>query len=269
MKKKLLLTVLTSNMAFASEDRLTIGFGYLDFEKSAVKRFGYITQIGYSRFINKKHVITLTYHQTDIKTASKAKENLHVKIYSTGYTYTWNKKKLLFNFLYVKDSLLKDASDIKAIGIGLGYKNITAKQFLEKFKKFNVYQTDLKYTFSLLNFKTQIIGKYIHIPEKKSIAKKAKSNYMTFGLIVNKRYKSLYGMIGAFTGKRIFTIMKDGKTLQHHPMEFSYSLSIKAGKRIKHGNIFVSFMYSKAKELPFNNPDVKIKSIFTGCNLHF
>ena len=269
MKKKLLLTVLTSNMAFASEDRLTLGFGYFDFERSAVKRFGYITQVGYSGYINRKHIINLNYHQTDIKTASRVKENLHVKKYFAGYGYIHNQKKLLLNFLYVKDTLLKDASDIKAIGIGLGYKNITAKQYLEKFKKFNVYQTDLKYTFSLLNFKTQIIGKYIHILEKKSIAQKAKSNYMTFGLMVNKRYKSLYGMIGAFTGKRIFTIMKDGKTLQHHPMEFSYSLSIKAGKKIKRGNIFISFMYSKAKELPFNNPDVKIKSIFTGCNLNF
>ncbi|WP_029521388.1 hypothetical protein [Persephonella sp. IF05-L8] len=268
MKKKILL-ILIPNIVFASENKLTIGFGYLDFEKSAVKRFGYLTQIGYNTSLDNSHTLLFHYQQADIKTTNRVKENLHIKKYFSGYIFNKNKKKFILSFLYVKDNVLKEASDIKVIGAGLGYKNLIAKQYFEKFKRFNVYQTDLKYTFFLLNFKTQIIGKYIHIPEKKSIAKKAKSNYLTLGLIVNKRYKNLYGMIGAFTGKRIFSIMKDGKTLQHHPMEFSYSLSIKAGKKVKHGDIFVSFMYSKAKELPFNNPNVKIKNISAGYNLVF
>ncbi len=151
--------------------------------------------------------------------------------------------------------LVKAADNIKVFSAGFGYKQLELKQYIQLFKDFDVYETDVRY---FLPFNTAITGKYIKISERKSIAKNALKNYFSIGVVSHFFIKKYHIGFGALLGKRVFSIMDNGMDMQHHPFEFKYSFFLKFGRSFGKHIFHVGTGFSKAKELPFNNPDVKI-----------
>ncbi len=258
-----MLLLLFWNISFAhnllekKEDHIFLKTAYVDFINSKIKKYGYIFHIKYGFILNKHHNIILDHKEGYIKTVLN--KNLKVKKYALGYQYI-NRYRLILNFLYVDDNLVEEADNVKVFGGGIGYKNIEIKQYIQKFKHFNVYETDVRYFLPLESLKGALIGKYITIDKRQYISKNASKNYLTAGIIIHGDIKKIHYGFGGLIGNRVFTVLDNGMNLQHHPFEFRYSTFFKIGKKTKYGIFHLGFGYAKAKELPFNNPDVKIKT---------
>ena len=275
-KKKyiiLLFFLLSFNITLAHneiekiEKHFYFKIGYLDFHNSTVKKFGYIQNVKVGFLLKNKHNLILDYKQGDIQT--KINRTLHVKKYSLGYQYLFNRNRFILNLLYVDDSLVEDADNLKVYGIGFGHQNLEIRQYFEDFKYFNVYETDFKYFIPFKNFKAMFIGKYISMDKKKSISKNADKSYLTVGFITHGNVNEIHIGVGGFIGKRVFTVMGNGTNLQHHPFEFIYTYIFKIGKKLKYGTFHIGLTSSKAKELPANHSNVKINSISIDYSLKF
>ncbi len=255
------------NLLERREEHFYINTGYVDFVNSTIKKYGYTFHLKYGLLLKKRHNIILDHREGFIKT--NLDKNLKIKKYALGYQYIYGKYRFIFNVLYVDDNLVQEADDLKVYGAGIGYENIEIKQYVEDFKHFNVYETDFKYFFSSRFFKGAILGKYINIGQRKYISKNASARYLSAGVIIHGNIKKFHYGFGGLFGNRVFSILDNGSNIQHHPFEFRYSFFFKIGLETKFGIIHSSLGYAKAKELPFNNPEVKIKSINIDYSVKF
>ena len=101
------------------------------------------------------------------------------------------------------------------------------------------------------------------------MSKNADKNYFTLGLITHKDIRGFHIGLGGFIGKRVFTVMDNGTNLQHHPLEFKYTIFFKIGRKFKYGIFHIGIAQSKANELPQNNKNVKITNFLIDYSLKF
>ena len=249
---------------------MNIGLAYqkLNFENSKRKDKGIRKSFNIDIFRN-NFLYQISYEKTDIDTFKPPlKRDLDVD----KYYFKITKKLTSLNFLSlsfatVDDSIMKEADGGKVYGLGYKYKNISLTQYFSDYKKFNVYQSDFKIAFKQnfneVNSKFIFIAKYIKLKDKDSnkFSKNAKPDYLTAGLKVHSTYKTYYFGVGAFFGKRVFAVMKNGFKVQHHAMEFEKTYMYGAGKKFVWGDISLKYVYQKATELPINNKNVKIKNL--------
>ncbi len=202
--------------------------------------------------------------------------NLHVDKYFLGYTYKLTQTdQLLFNYATIDDNLAKESDNGKVYAVGYKHKNFMIKQYFSNYHHFNVYQSDIAYrnkrTYALGTLHLQTIVKYIRIRQQKpnSFTRYALHNYLTPGFKLHLQKQNRYVEAGAFFGKRLFAVMNNGFSVQHHAMEFHRHFMIAGGIKTDKWQLKTAYTYLKADELPLQNKNVTVQSFMISISRNF
>jgi hypothetical protein len=274
--KRLLLITLIPLVLFANDEdhidhidktNLKLNFSSLDFSHSKKKEDGKRVSVELDHQ-SQKHHYQLQYERTDTNTKPNIPKDLEVNKYTLKYHYQLNPaQNISFSYTSIDDNLMKetDGGNIYGLGYNICRANIT--QYFSDYKRFDVYQTDLSYKikkeFDTVHIMGKIIGKYIHLKDKNSnnFSKNAKTDYFTLGLKLHSHINGYHLGAGTYLGKRIFAVMKEGFLVQHHAMEFKETYMAGIGHAIGKSMVHLRYAYSKADEVPSNNPDVKVDNL--------
>jgi len=274
--KILFIISLLNTLIYAEVTTVKFSYENLNFDNSKKKdngsRYGILFDYKYNNSL-----FQIAFNRTNTDTFKPPlTEDLHVNKYYMKYTYTMdNKQKLLLSYGRIDDNIMKETDNGDIYGFGYSYKNLDLIQYFSDYKNFNVYQTDIKYTFKtsldIFKIKTSLIGKYIHLQDKNSnpFSMNAKDNYFTGGVKVHTHYDSYHIGAGAFFGKRVFAVMDDGFKIQHHAMEFNETYMLIVGKHFKDTDINLKYVYQNATEIPVKNENVHVKNIIMELAYHF
>jgi hypothetical protein len=273
----LLLSIIVCNALYAKENEshthtgdnnIKINYEVLDFSNSKKKEDGKRYGVELDHEGENKH-IQFYYESTNTDTTNIIPKDLEVDKYILKYQYKMtSKNRITLLYSHIKDNIMKETDGGNIYGVGYNINNLYLTQYFSDYSNFDVYQTDLKYNikykFDIFKLKTTFIGKYIHLKDKDSnnFSKKAKEDYLTTGIKFHTHYNGYHLGAGAFFGDRIFAVMKDGLQVQHHAMEFKESYMIGVGHSLgKNISTHLRYSYHKAKEVPINNDNVKVKNI--------
>ena len=69
--------------------------------------------------------------------------------------------------------------------------------------------------------------------------------------------KTIFFGLHATYGKRLFSVLDDGRSVEHHAMMMRDTYSLNIGKKIDRFDIILGYLYRDAKELPSNRDNVK------------
>jgi len=275
MKKinTLLLSTLLCSTLFAKEEEqhehsgsnnIKINYETLDFDNSKKKEDGarYGVELDHE---DGQHHLQLYYEETKTNTTDIVPKDLDVKKYTVKYQYKLSpKERVTLSYATIDDNIMKETNGGHIYGLGYGQKGLAFMQYLSDYPHFDVYQSDLKYSFKKSGVKTTFIGKYIHLNDKDSnnFSRKAKEDYFTGGVKLHTHYKGFHLGAGVYLGKRIFAVMKEGFKVQHHAMEFKESYMVGIGHDLGDDMaLHLRYGYHKAKEVPMNNDNVEVQNL--------
>ncbi len=239
----------------------------LDFSNSTQKKHGKRYNFAFARDID-KHKMLFFYSKTKTDTFQPPlPKDLDVDKYSFLYSYRFKDDwSLKTSYITIDDNLVKtDGGHI--YGLGSRYKNIDFMQFFSNYRDFDIYQSDLSLTLKqkVKNFKTKtvFIVKYLKLKDYKSnpLSRNAKDDYLTLGINFHTFSNGYHGGVGAYFGKRVFTVMENGLKVQHHGMEFENTYMFSIGKKIDKYSINLKYIHMKATELPKLNEDVIVRNL--------
>ena len=275
MKKlnTILLSTLLCSSLYAKEEEqhahdgsnnIKINYETLDFTNSKKKKDGqrYGVEIDHE---DTHHHFQLYYEKTKTNTTNIIPDDLDVNKYTLKYQYKLTpKERLTFSYGQIEDNIMKETNGGHIYGVGYSKNGMALTQYLSDYPHFDVYQSDLKYSFKKSDIKTTLIGKYIHLDNKNSnnFSKKAKNDYFTAGVKFHTHYEGYHLGAGAYLGKRMFAVMKEGFKVQHHAMEFKESYMMGVGHSLGENMLaHLRYGYHKAKEVPINNDNVKVENL--------
>ena len=278
MKKvyTIVTALLLSPLSYAEGTTFKLTYENFDFENSLKKykgkRFGFILS-----HRDSNSLYQLAYDKTNTETFKPPlMSDLHVNKYYLKYSLKLDDKQLLsVSYATIDDNIMKETDGGHIYGLGYQYGAATLTQYLSDYEHFNVYQTDLKYTFTQtfgdLFTSATLLGKYIHLDDKNSntFSANAKEDYFTPGLKVHAHYNEYHIGAGAFFGKRIFAMMNDGFRVQHHAMEFDETYMVGIGKHFGDLDLTLKYIYQSATEIPIHNEDVKVKNVMMQLGYRF
>jgi hypothetical protein len=278
MKQKMILqlAMLIPMLSFAGQTTLNLGYEILDFENSKKKDEG--KRYGVSiKHNHNNDIYQLRVEKTQTQTYQPPlTDDLNVNKYVFKYTHPYDEKQAVSaSFLTIDDNLMKETDGGNIYGLGYRYGLFGITQYFSDYDHFDVYQTDLKYTFKhawgAIKADATIISKYQHLTDRKSnpFSRNAKSDYFSPGVKMHLHYNRYHIGAGAFFGKRIFAVMDDGMRIQHHAMEFDKTFMIGIGKHFENIDLHLKYIYQEANEIPINNPDVKVDNIIFQLGYHF
>ncbi len=276
MRKNLLVTLLLSSIIYANSE-ISYQYGNKDYNNSMTKIDGKVQNIDYKYFdknheikvgiqsdnVNRKHLITNVNLQS-----------LDVEKYSAKYKYNLNDTlSLKGSFIKIIDNLAPTDQG-KVYGVGANY-NISKgfvssiNYYKSDYKDFNVNQYDVSlakgFKINNLKLKAILLAKKIDIDGSNYSTYTFKDkDYFTTGLKLGANYNGFTAGIGAFFGKRIFTVLDNGMKVQHHAMQQDKTYMFSFGKKFKNFDILAKYSYQNGKELPENKDDVdtKVTAIF-------
>jgi len=272
-KQILLLSVLLCTALMAKEEEqhthegknnIKINYETLDFKHSKKKEQGrrYGIEIDYE---DKQNHYQLYVEKTKTNTTKIVPKDLKVSKYILKYQYKLAlKERISLFYATIDDNLMKETNGGNIYGIGYSKDGLGFTQYLSDYPHFDVYQSDLKYSFKSNGLKTTFLGKYIHLKDKNTnnFSRKAKEDYFTVGVKLHKHYHGYHLGAGAFFGSRIFAVMRDGFKIQHHAMEFKESYMMGIGHALGEDlSAHLRYAYHKAKEVPMNNDNVIVHNI--------
>ena len=270
MQKKyaLLLATVVATSAYAGQDKLTLKYEQLDFTNSKKKNNGKREGIALSHK-DGENKYELLYERTDTKTFKPPlKKDLKVDKYYFKYTRKLeNSQAFSASYATINDNIMRETDAGNIYGFGYKYNELAITQYISDYKNFNVYQTDLTYgykkEYGLWEFHGKLMGKYIHLQNRKSnnFSKNAKEDYATLGLKLHLYYDDYHFGVATFIGDRIFAVMHNGFKVQHHAMAFNKTYKCGIGKHFTWGDIKVQYVYQEATEIPINNKNVKVDNV--------
>jgi len=271
MKKVILSTVLSAVVLSANGD-VYVNSGVKDYKNSKTKVDGKTNTLGIN-YKYKRNTLHLNFAKDEVNRehpmTKKSIETLKVKKYNLNYQYDVN------HDLSVKTSYIKIIDNLaptdqgKIYGIGAKYNlkkgfGTSFDIYRSDYKNFDVNQYDLSvfkgFKIGSVKSKVTIIAKKIDIDGDKygNFTFKDK-DYFTTGVKLNTMYDGYFGAVGAFFGKRIFTVLKNGTKVQHHAMEQDKTYMASFGKKFKNFDLMLSYSYQNGKELPEKQNDVDTK----------
>lgn len=278
MKQKiiLLLAMLIPILSLAENTTLTLGYELLDFENSKKKDEG--KRYGISlKHTHNNDTYQLRVERTHTETFQPPlTKDLKVNKYALKYTHRYDQAQAVSaSFLNIDDNLMKETDGGRIYGLGYRYRAFGLTQYFSDYKHFNVYQTDIKYTFKHawgdMKADATLLAKYQHLQDKESnpFSTNAKSDYLAPGLKVHLHYNDYHIGAGAFFAERVFAVMDEGMRIQHHAMEFDKTYMVGIGRHFEKFDLHLKYIYLEANEIPINNPDVKVDNIIFQLGYHF
>jgi hypothetical protein len=141
---------------------------------------------------------------------------------------------------------------------------VTADLYKSDYKTFDVNQYDLGvfkgFKIGEIQGKASLMLKSIQIDGNKYGTYTFKDKeYQTTSLNLQGSYRGFFGGIGAFFGKRMFAVLDDGNSVQHHAMEQDKTYMATIGKKIENFDIALHYSFQNGKELPEGRDDVDTK----------
>ena len=275
MKKfsTLLLSTLLCTSLYAKEEEqhthsgsnnIKLNYESLTFNHSKKKRDGNRYGIELDHEDEQQH-FQLYYEKTKTHTTKIVPKNLDVKKYTLKYQYKLqDKERITLSYSGIDDNIMKETNNGHIYGLGYRKNGLSIMQYLSDYPHFDVYQSDVKYSLKKQGVKITLLGKYIHLKDKESnsFSKKAHENYFTAGIKLHTHYHGFHLGAGAYFGKRIFAVMKDGLKVQHHAMEFKESYRLGIGHALgENMSTHLRYGYHKAKEVPMNHDDVTVHNV--------
>lgn len=282
MRKILLSSLILSGIIYAQNTTMSYSYGIKDYTNSLTKVDGKLQNIDISHKLS-NHMISLGYQKDNVDrqhSISKANlPSLEVKKYNAKYNYKLN-DKTNFKASYIKiiDNLAPTDQG-KIYGIGGNYS--IAKGLVTGL---NIYKSDYEtfdvnqYDFSIskgfkidnLKLKASIIAKKIDIDGNKYAGYTFEDkDYFTTGIKLGANYNGYIAGVGAFFGKRAFTVLDDGAKVQHHAMEQDKTYMLSLGKKFKDFDIMAKYSFQNGKELPENRDDVDTKVVSLSLSYKF
>ena len=274
--KFILLFLGLVSLSFSQNTTLRVTYENFDFSNSMKKdngkRYGAIVS-----HRNDDSLYQLAYDKTDTETYKPPlTKDLKVDKYYLKYSRKLNAKhSLSLSYATINDNLMKETDGGHIYGLGYRYGAFGATQYFSDYNNFDVYQTEMKYTFNRafgdLKTKLTLLGKYIHLQDKESngFSKNAQEDYFTPGVKVHAHYNAYHMGAGAFFGKRIFAVMNDGFKVQHHAMEFNKTYMIGFGRHFGDIDLSMKYIYQEATEVPSHNPNVEMQNIMLQLGYRF
>ena len=275
MKKFLLSTVALSGLLYANSS-ISYEYGIKDYKDSASKIDGKVETLNFSHQIaNNKFILGYQGDNVNrtINPITGSNRDLDVEKYNVKYIYKINKDlNLNLSYLKIVDNL-SPTDQGKIYGLGGNYKlsnglSLGLGFYKSDYKTFDVNEYDFSITkgfkIDSLKLKTTLIAKRIDINgEKYGGYSFEDKDYFTTGLKVGANYNGFVAAVGAFFGKRVFTVLDSGSKVQHHAMEQDKTYMASLGKKFKNFDIMTKYSYQNGKELPENkdNVDTKVTSI--------
>ena len=274
--KYILLLLCSTSFAFSQNTTLRVTYENFDFENSIKKDEGKRGGFILSHKIDDS-LYQIAYEKTHTDTYKPPlTKDLHVDKYYFKYSHKLGAKHALsLSYATIDDNIIKETDGGHIYGLGYKYGAFGVTQYLSDYDNFNVYQTEMQYTFkksfSKLKTKMTILGKYIHLQDKNSnpFSSNAKEDYFTPGVKLHAHYKAYHMGVGAFFGKRVFAVMNNGFKVQSHAMEFDKTYMIGFGKHFGDIDLSMKYVYQEANEIPNNNPNVEMQNIILQLGYRF
>lgn len=274
--KYISLFILLFNLSHAESTILNLTYENFNFENSKKKDNG-------QRFrakVNHKtdnNLYQLVYEKTDTETFKPPlTKDLNVHKVFLKYTRKLDEKQSFsLSYITIDDNIMKEVDGGNIYGLGYKYGAFGLTQYLSDYDNFNVYQTDMKYTFKKafgeVKIFTTLLAKYIRLQNKESnpFSSNAQDDYFTPGLKIHAHYDEYHMGVGAFFGKRAFAVMYDGFKIQDHAMEFNETYMVGMGKHFGDLDVSLNYVYQVATEIPINNDNVKAKNIILQLGYRF
>ncbi len=274
--KYILLLLYSTSFAFSQNSTLRVTYEDFDFKNSLKKDEGKRVGFILSHKIDDS-LYQIAYEKTHTETFQPPlPKDLYVDKYYFKYSYKLNAKHALsLSYATIDDNLMKETDGGHIYGLGYKYGAFGITQYLSDYDNFNVYQTEMQYTFkksfSKLKTKVTILGKYIHLQDKNSNAfsRNAKEDYFTPGVKLHAHYKAYHMGAGAFFGNRVFAVMNNGFKVQNHAMEFDKTYMLGFGKHFGDIDLSLKYVYQEATEIPSHNPNVEMQNIIFQLGYRF
>lgn len=271
-KKILISSIALSGFLYAADSSISYEYGVKDYQNSMTKVDGKVQSINISHKLS-NHTMSLGYQGDNVDrehSVTKAQlPSLDVEKYNAKYIYKMN-DALNFKASYIKivDNLAPTDQG-KVYGLGGSYNitkglNAALDIYRSDYKNFDVNQYDLSiskgFKIDNLKLKATAIAKKIDIDGERYGAYTFKDkDYFTTGLKLGANYNGYVGGIGAFFGKRVFTVLDGGAKVQHHAMEQDKTYMVSFGRKFKEFDIIAKYSFQNGKELPENRDDVDTK----------
>ena len=260
--------LLFSTLTYGESTTMKLSYENLNFDNSKKKDQGKVYGFAMNHQANDA-LYQIAYEKTNTDTFQPPlAQDLHVNKYYLKYTHMLDDKQAFcVSYATIDDNLMKETDGGHIYGLGYKYAAFGLTQYISDYVHFNVYQTDVKYTFKKafgdLKTSAVFLGKYIHLQDRKSnpFSANAKENYFTPGVKIHAHYEDYHMAVGAFFGKRIFAVMYDGFKVQHHAMEFNETYMVGFGKHFGDVDLNLKYVYQKASEIPINNDNVKVQNV--------
>ncbi|MEA3352667.1 MAG: hypothetical protein U9Q33_02475 [Campylobacterota bacterium] len=277
---KIMIGIITSGILLSANTSINISQGEKDYTNSKKKIDGKTSSINISHKY-KNGDILLGYLKDDVSLITNPKGDLDVKKYNVKYQHNII-PKLNIKASYIKIIDNQAPTDQgKVYGIGTDYKitkgvGVKLEYYKSDYKPFNVNQYDLSIYkgFKLNNLKAKftIGSKVIKIdgdtynpdmPIAKQYNFKDKS-YNPIFVKMGLNYQGFTAGIGAFFGKRMFTVLDGGTKVQHHAMQQDKTYMLKLAKSFQNIQVGLKYSFQNGDELPENQKDVdtKVTSLF-------
>ncbi len=278
MKKihTILMSALLCTLSYAESTTLKLTYESLDFDNSKKKDEG--KRVGLAlNYQTDDDLYQIAYDKTNTNTFKPPlPQDLHVNKYYLKYSHKLDDRhSFSVTYATIDDNLMKETDGGNIYGLGYRYGAFGLTQYLSDYDNFNVYQTEMKYTFKkafgeMKTFAT-VLGKYIHLQDKESNAfsANAQEDYFTPGLKIHAHYKDYHMGAGAFFGKRAFAVMNDGFKIQHHAMEFNETYMLGFGKHFGDVDVSLKYVYQEATEIPIHNDNVQVQNVILHLGYRF
>lgn len=280
MKKLLLSFVFTATFVLA-QNQITFMEAKKDFSNSKVKKDAKVSKLSFLHK-SKDTKLSLGFSKDRVKRfhpVSKVSiDNLNARKYNVLYERTLNENlKAKASYIKVLDNIAATDQG-KIYGLGLEYKLLKGLK-----TKFDYYRSDYE-TFDLSQYDLTLIKAFKVASLKGKLALSGKSikiegdnyanyvfkdkDYFTTSAILVLNYNKYFFKTGTFLGKRVFSVLNNGQSVQHHAMQQDRTYLFSLGKRFKNFKIEGKYFYQNGKELPLNqdNVDTKIISIAFSYN---
>jgi hypothetical protein len=270
--KKLLLSSLVCTGILTANSDIYLEAGKKDYSNSKTKIDGTVYTVGTTHNYENS-TIQLNYQTDSVDrehpVTHKSIDTLHVKKYNLNYKYNFDENfSLKTSYIKILDNLAPTDQG-KVYGLGGAYNinkglGITLDYYKSDYEQFNVNQYDLSvfkaFKIGETKLKATVIAKIIDIDgDKYSTYSFEDKDYFTTGVQLGANYHGFIAGVGAFFGKRMFTVMADGNKVQHHAMEQDKTYMVSVGKKFKNFDIIAKYSYQNGKELPENQDDVDSK----------
>ncbi len=266
--KHISMFLLFLTVTYAESTVLKLTYENFNFENSKKKDNGKRFDLAIN-YQNDADLYQFVYEKTHTETFKPPlTKDLHINKYFLKYSRKVDEKQTVsLSYIKIDDNIMKEVDGGNIYGLAYRYGAFGVAQYLSDYKHFNVYQTEVKYTFKKtfaeIKTFTTVFGKYIHLQNKNSsrFSANARNNYFTPGIKLHAHYHDYHMGAGAFFGKRAFAVMHDGFKVQHHAMEFNETYMLDVGKYFGDVGVSLKYIYQVAEELPIHNDNVKVKNL--------